>query len=199
MSTEMTATTILTFVNEQLNRSETSVESAIRSVLNELNRHELLVDEDTGSIIQGASSLSKPTDYKSYISLQLTANGSVAPPLLPMPGGMKGMEEARGNWNSAILTGPPIYYTAFEDNIEIHPATDQAYTYTFKHYRKHPRSVADILYPDDWENVFNFGATYYTAVKIKETNNIAIWQPIYIAERKLMILSTPKHIRITGG
>ncbi len=199
MSIEMTTSTILTFVNDQLNRTETDIDAAVRSVLNELNRHELLQAESTGTIAQSDSSLAKPTDYKSYISLQLTASNAKAWPLDPMPGGMKGMEEARGDWNSAILTGPPRYYAAFNENIEIFEAADQEYTYTFKYYRKHPRDVSDILYSDDWENVFNFGATYYTSLKRKLTDYVAMWQPIYIAERELMILSTPKHIRIAGG
>lgn len=199
MSTDMTPATILTFMNEQLQRTETDIDAAIRSVLNELNRHELLQAEEPGTISQGDSSLDKPDDYKSYISLQLTANGTISDPLRPMGGGMKGMEEARANINGGLGTGPPWFYASYEDKIQILSAADKDYTYTFKYYRTHPRDVGTILYSDLWENVFNFGVTYYTAVKFGITSKVALWQPIYLAERELQILSTPRHIRIAGG
>lgn len=201
MSTDMTKETILAFVNDNLQRAEveTDVNTAILTVITELNRYELLEGEDTGTILQGVNSLAKPTGYKSYISLQLTASGAVSLPLKPASGGMRGIEKLRSNFEAGVITGPPYVYAAYGTKIEFHTAADKDYTYTFKYYRKNPRDVDQLLFSDDWENVFNFGATYYTALKRKMTAQAAMWQPVYITERQLMILSIPKQPRIAGG
>lgn len=198
----MTSAEILTFVNGQLHRSETSVDTQILTVLNELNRHELLTGTDTGTIDQSDNSFVKPTDYKSYIALTLTSSNSTGEPLLPMPGGYKGLLEARGNRTEVVAeTGVPGWYADLKGgpDMEIYPGADQEYTYSLDYYKRHANNVGTIEYGDEWANVFNFGATYYTAVKYSLTGKIAIWQPIYIAEREAMIRATPRQIRVVGG
>lgn len=198
----MTKAEILTFVNEQLKRSETAVDTQIKTVLNELNRHELLTETAAGTIDQSDNSFTKPTDYKSYVSLTLTGSNSTGEPLLPMPGGYKGLLEARGNRTEVVAeVGVPGWYADLKGgpDMEIYPAADQDYTYALDYYKRHANSADTIEYGDEWANVFNFGATYYTSVKYSLTGKIAIWQPIYIAERQAMILATPRQIRVAGG
>lgn len=189
---------ILAFVNDAMRTSEAAVDSQILTVLNDLNLHALLEKEATGSIVSGDESVPKPTGYKSYISLTLTAAGSTGKPLLPMEGGFRAIERQRASTDDSGL-GQPGWYAPAGDNIEIWPAAGKAYTYSFDHYYKHPEDVENIEFDDSWENVFNFGATYYMALARGREKYIGIWQPVYIDARETRILAQPKHIRIAGG
>lgn len=190
---------ILTFVNDQLNRSETDIDNQIKSVINDLRFLNILEAQDADcTLSDGSTYFTEPSDLKIPISIVLNDGSVDLAPLLPMEGGYKGYRDAMDN----VVTGDesrPKYYARFNGKIYVYPTADQAYTITFDYYKKHALDVDTIEYDDDMTNCFNFGATYYTALKRGLSRYIAIWQPPYNAQIQTIILANPGQPRYAGG
>ena len=190
---------ILTFVNDQLARSETDIDSQIISVINDLRFLNLLEAQDTDcTLADGSKYFEEPEGFKSPISIVLNDGSVDLAPLLPMPGGYKGYCDAMDN----VVTGNesrPIYYSRFNGNIYVFPTSDQAYTIKVDFYKKHALDADNIEFGDDFTNCFNFGAAYYTALKRSLSRYIAIWQGPYSNQINTLIITNPGHPRFAGG
>ena len=190
---------ILTFVNDQLSRTETDIDSQIESVIGDLRFLSLLEAQDTTkALADGSKYFAEPTGFKSPISIVLNDGSVDLAPLLPMPGGYKGYCEAMDN----VVTGDestPRYYARFNGNIYVYPTSDQAYTITVDFYKKHALDADDIEFGDDFTNCFNFGAAYYTALKRSLSRYISIWEGPYSNQIQTLILSHPGQPRYAGG
>jgi len=190
---------ILIFVNGVLGRSETDIDSQIKSVINDLRFLNILEATDTTpTLADGSTYFAKPSDFKSLISIVLNDGSVDLEPLLPMPGGYKGYKEAMESFTSGDESKPK-FYAKFGDNIYVYPTADQAYTITFDYYKKHALDPDDIEFDDDLTNCFNFGAAYYTALKRGLSRYIAIWQQPYAGQIQTIILANPGQPRFAGG
>jgi len=195
----ITKAAILTFVNDQLSRSETDIDNQILSVINDLRFLSILEAQSTDlTLSDGSEYFAEPSDFKDPISITLNDGSNDLAPLLPFPGGYKGyMDEMRGPASGCEST--PLYYARFNGNIYVYPTADQAYTITLDYYKKHDLDADDIEFDDDFTNCFNFGATYYTAMKRGLSRYIALWQGPYQSQIQTIILSHPGHPRFAGG
>ena len=190
---------ILTFVNDQMSRSETDIDNQIKSVINDLRFLNILEAQSTDlTLSDGSKYFVQPAGFKDPISIVLNDGSNDLEPLLPMPGGYKGyMDEMRcaGSGNEST----PRFYARFNGNIYVFPTAGQAYTITLDYYKKHDLDAADIEYDDDMANCFNFGATYYTGLKYGASRYIALWQGPYQSQIQTIILSRPGQPRFAGG
>ena len=190
---------ILTFVNDQLNRSETDIDNQIKSVINDLRFLNILEAQDTDQTLSdGSTYFDEPSDFKSPISIVLNDGSVDLAPLLPMPGGYKGYKDAMDNFTSGNESKPQ-YYARFNGKIYVYPTADQSYTITLDYYKKHVLDANNIEYDDDMTNCFNFGATYYTALKRGLSRYIAIWETPYRNQIQTIILANPGQPRFAGG
>ena len=190
---------ILTFVNDQLSRSETDIDSQIKSVINDLRFLNLLEAQDTTkTLADGSKYFAEPTGFKSPISIVLNDGSVDLAPLLPMPGGYKGYCEAMDD----VVTGDestPRFYARFNGNIYVFPTSDQAYTITVDFYKKHALDPDTIEFGDDFTNCFSFGAAYYTGLKYGLSRYIATWQGPYSNQIQTLIMANPGQARYAGG
>jgi hypothetical protein len=190
---------ILSFVNDQLCRSETDIDTQIKSVINDLRFLNILEAQDTSlALSDGSTYFAKPSDFKSVISIVLNDGSVDLAPLLPMPGGYKGYKDAMDSFTSGNESTPK-FYAKFGDNIYVYPTAGQAYTITFDYYKKHALDADTIEFDDDMTNCFNFGATFYTAAKRGLSRYMAIWQPLYQGQIQTIILANPGQPRFAGG
>lgn len=194
---------ILTFVNDQLGRSETDIDSQIKTVINDLRFLNILEAQDTTlTLSDGSTYFDQPSDFKSLISIVLNDGSVDLEPLLPMPGGYKGYKDAMDSFTSGNESTPK-YYARFNGKIYVYPTAGQSYTITFDYYKKHALNVSDedfeIEFDDDLTNCFNFGAAYYTALKRGLSRYIAIWEPPYAGQIQTIILANPGQPRFAGG
>jgi hypothetical protein len=195
----ITKANILTFVNGALARTETDIDEQIKSVINDLRFLNILESQNTSlTLSDGSTNFSEPTDFKSLISIVLNDGSNDLEPLLPMPGGYKGYKLAMEEFTSGDESQPK-YYAKFNGKIYVYPTADQSYTITFDYYKKHALDADNIEYDDDMTNCFNFGATYYTALKRGLSRYIAIWQPPYQNQIHTIILAHPGQPRFAGG
>jgi len=190
---------ILIFVNGQLSRTETDIDDQIKSVINDLRFLSILEAQSTSlTLSDGSTSFDQPSDFKDPISIVLNDGSDDLEPLLPMPGGYKGYKEAMDGYSSGDES-TPLYYARFNGKIYVYPTADQAYTITLDYYKKHDLDPDDIEFGDDLTNCFNFGATYYTALKKGLSRYIAIWEGPYRAQIQTLILANPGQARFAGG
>ena len=190
---------ILTFVNNNLNRSETDIDIQIELVINDLSIYNFLeATDETRALATGGTYLDKPTGFKSNISIVLNDGSVNLAPLLPMPGGYKGYREAMDGFRSGEGSSPK-YYACFGDYIFIWPTAGQAYTSRIDYYKRHALDVDNIEFGDEFTNCMNFGAAYYVAMGRKLTPYIAIWQPPYYEQISRMVAAHPGQPRYAGG
>jgi hypothetical protein len=195
----ITKANILTFVNDQLSRSETDIDNQIVSVINDLRFLDVLEAQDTDQTLSdGSTYFEEPTGFKSPISIVLNDGSYDLEPLLPMPGGYKGYKAEMENFTTGDESEPK-YYARFNGKIYVFPTADQDYTITLDFYKKHALTPDSISFDDDFTNCLKFGATYYTALKYGLTRYIAIWQPVYRNEIQTLILANPGQPRFAGG
>lgn len=191
--------TLLTFVNNQLNRSETDIDEQIILILGDLLIFNFLEAQDTSlTLSDGSTSFTLPTNYKSLISIVLNDGSVDLEPLLPMPGGYKGYRDAM----DSVVSGDesrPKFYAIFNGKCYVYPTADQAYTITFDYYKYNALDADNIEYGDEFTNLFKFGAAYYLAMKRSLSRYIAIWQPTYQNQITLMSLAHPGQPRFAGG
>ena len=195
----ITKADILIFVNDQLSRSETDIDNQIKSVIIDLRFLSILEAQSTDlTLSDGSKNFDQPSYFKDPISITLNDGSNDLAPLLPFPGGYKGyMDEMRGPASGSEST--PRYYARFNGNIYVYPTADQAYTITLDYYKKHDLDADDIEFDDDFTNCFNFGATYYTAMKRGLSRYIAIWEGPYRSQIQTLILAHPGQPRFAGG
>jgi hypothetical protein len=190
---------ILSFVNEQLKRSETDIDTQIKTVINDLRFLNILEAQDTSlSLDDGDTYFEEPTGFKLPISIVLNDGSNDLEPLRPMPGGYKGYKQAMEEFTSGDESRPK-YYARFNGKIYVYPTADQSYTITLDFYKKHVLDPDSIEFDDDLTNCLNFGATYYTAAKRGLTRYINIWQPLYQNQVQTIILANPGQPRFAGG
>lgn len=195
----ITKANILSFVNGALARSETDIDGQINSVINDLRFLNLLEAQDTSlSLSDGSTYFEEPSDFKSPISIVLNDGSNDLAPLLPMPGGYKGYKLAMEEFTTGDESQPE-YYSRFNGKIYVYPTADQAYTITLDYYKKHALTPDSISFGDDCTNCFNFGATYYTALKYSLSRYIALWQGPYSNQIQTLIAANPGQPRFAGG
>ncbi len=191
---------IITFVNEALRElySDTDLDVAIQTCLNDLSKESLLVDtDDSQSLASGDTTLDYPDGFREIVAITLTnANDNTDEPLEPLAGGH---EEYRALVLSGTSRGTPKYYSEFDDKFWLWSMPGAAFTVKIEHYKAHPQDVDDIEFGDDFANVINFGTAYYKALIAAKTTYISVWGPPYIIEKDAVRLLVPQQPHIVRG
>ncbi len=184
----ITAAEILTFVNANLNRAETSIDTALKLVLRDLAGAYALRATDTTQAITGSTVyLTYPVDALdaegAIISVQLSDTGQTYDPLKVLPGGWNDYQLLMAG-NS--VRGTPEYMIAHNRKVYLYPAPNGVYTSVIDYFQRHADSVT-ISFSDDWKNAILFGVTKEVAVQRKMPDQIALWNPRYEAEKQRQI------------
>jgi len=178
---------ILTFVNSVLGRSETDIDVQIQTVLNDLSKHNLLVDEDTDqSLSSGNTTLNYPTGFKELVAIVLNDGTYDGPPLKKIPGGHKEYRQWMEDETSTDYSEPE-WYSEYDSKFYVYHPANGDYTATIEYYKYHPKDVDSIEFGDEFTNCLYFGTTFEVACKLGLSRYISIWGPRYEKEKQEMI------------
>jgi len=190
---------ILTFVNNKLNRSETTIDIELQSVLDDLSQGPYIEATDASQTLTNTSEyLTKPTLYFLMNSIILHNGNNWLKPLKPFRGGYKAYREARGNVETVYVSDPE-YYVVFGGYIWLWPLPGQNYTLRIDYYKLHGTDLDNIEFSDEWKRAIQFGTTFEVACKRKMTGQMEIWATRYGAEKEKQRLAHPGPARIVGS
>lgn len=194
----ITAASVLTYVNDVLLRSETSIDLQLQTVLDDLSQGPYIAAVDSDQTLTDDDEyLDVPDDYYMMISVVLHDGTSWQRPLKKFPGGYKAYRDRRGDVGSVCVSHPE-YYTVWGNYLWLWPTVGQAYTSRIDFYKVHSQGVDTIEFGDEFRRAINFGTTFEVAVKRKLPDAIKIWSARYQNERELMRLSHPGQPRVIG-
>lgn len=195
----ITAAQILVFVNNQLERSETSVDEEIIQVLNELSDAGLLLGVDTaGTLTVASPTMAFPSDCKSPVTIVLNDGSVDLAPLKPLPGGYARFRDLMQSMNTGLY-GSPTHYAVFNKVIYPYLPPGQSYTVTLSYRKRHAQSATTISFGDEFRNAIYFGTTYYVALKYAISRYIGLWQPKYAEAFMMRRLDNDDQPAIVGG
>jgi len=192
---------ILTFINDNLHRTETAAKVAvpIQTVLNDLSNLNFLTAEDTEqTLTAGDTELVYPTLYKALVSIVLNDGSYDGAPLRALAGGYKEYLRLMENFNSG-LRSEPEWQAEYESKFYPYPVAGQSYTVVIKYYKFHAQSVDAIEFGDEFRNCINYGAAFFVALKYGLSRYQGIWGPMYASEKETRRLSAPSQPYITRG
>lgn len=194
----ITASEILSFVNNVLLRTEDDIDLQLQSVLDDLSQGPYLAAVDTDqTLVDDDESLDLPDNYYSMVSVVLHDGTSWLRPLKAFPGGYKAYRDQRGDVMS-IMVSHPEWYTVWQGEIWLWPIPGQSYTSRIDFWKVHDQDVATIEFDEEFRRAINFGTTFEIAMKFKLPDAIQLWGPRYANEKENMRLSHVGQPRIIG-
>lgn len=170
----ISASEILTAVNNNLERTETNIDTEIRAALKLLSSiGDFLEHKTTDTLSAGTTSINYPTDYKRLQALRLNDGSTDGMPLIPIT---QGEYFARVANKTSADRAEPTHYAEFYRKFWPAPISDGNYTATLWFWRYHPDSVSTIYFTDEFEPVIFSLATFYTAAKFGVEEYMAKWR-----------------------
>lgn len=200
----MTEESIRAFVNAVLQKAFTAnqIDAAILATMNDLTKFNLLTASSPAefSKVDGDNTLDLPADFKKVISITPIDGSSVQKaPLLPVLGGFKEYKLWNAD-NNVNFRSTPEYFVKKADKVFIWPTLNASFTFEMEYYKNITnQNTETIEFGDDFTNAVNYGAAYHRSLFRKLTTYINIWRPIYLEERRTMILMNPTQPAIVGA
>ena len=196
----ITKANVLSYVNEQLNRSETDIDTELQDILDDLCRGPYIEARDTSQTVAvGSTELAKPTlCYRDMIiSIVLNDGSNDLPPLKEFPGGFKAYSDLMGD-AGVVFVSNPTHWTMWRDIIYLWPTVGQSYTSVIDYYKQHGTDLDSIEFSDDWRRAINYGVTRNVALKRKMPDMFNVYAAQYKDEKERQRRAYPGHPNIVG-
>jgi len=168
---------LLVLCNNNLERSETDIDNAIKRVIGKINgKGNFLVEtKNTDTISSTSTTVAYPTGFKSlnYIRLQ-RSNNSVTPYLI---------KKSYGEYLNALsngVGGTPDSYTGWNSNFYFYPVPSDDFTVEITYFKNHPQDADTIEYDETkFSTVMESGVTFEVANRYGLTDQINLWGQRY--------------------
>jgi hypothetical protein len=195
----VTKADILTFTNAKLRLDDkvADILDEINAVLDDLSRaakwpdlYRANVTADQSSISSGDTEIALPTGLRvlDYIVINDGDNDG-----RPLSRKINDRVFTFAEWlrrqEDAGSTGEPVRFARRGKNWYPDPIPDDAYTAKYWFWRYHPKITADddILFGDEFDVVIKYGVCAEVAKTHRMSQNIALWEPRYMAEKAKML------------
>lgn len=176
------ASEILTFVNNQLRRSETDIDTNLKNALRRISTSgDYLFGQETQTITQGDNILTFPEDYKTVTNIRLTS--VTDDPSIGTSDDKKTPLNLIG-WDAYLTKighsegeGEPDSYSIFNDNIYLYPIANTSYNVDIYFTKYHAYST-DIEYSEKFREVIESLTTLNVAKSFGLMESISVWSPV---------------------
>jgi hypothetical protein len=204
----ITAAGILAFASEALGMHDspytgTDLDVQIQAACDDLAEMHCLDGEDaTGTLTSSSTYLAYPSNalatQQAIKSVVLTDSSGVRQaPLEWLPGGWAEYNRLMECFGSGSR-GTPKYRVCDGSKIWLYPAPSEAYTSVIRYYRNHQAVSVGIEFPDSWKLAVYYGTVYFKHLLAGSAEEMAIWEPRYMAKKSFCGISIPRDGAMKG-